>query len=189
MRDETGAIAVFEELSSSPTAIQNANANIAFGMLPGHKTTCADAIRAYVQSLLGGKHKTWVLIPKELWPASWRTRGFTQPMCLLNKALYGHPDAGGHWERHLTAAIRAVGGVPVENHPSSFWFATEGLLLTVYVDDLMLSGPEAAHSDFWSRLRAAGIKLEPEESLDRFLGRHHVLGEETLAPPCGAVDP
>ena len=64
-------------------------------------------------------------------------------MCVLNRALYGHPEAGGHWEEHLTQALKDLGGVPVPNHPSSFWFEKDRLMLTVYVDDLLLSGPAA----------------------------------------------
>ena len=176
VRDENGVAAVFEELSASPTAIQGANANIAYGLLPGHKTTTADAVRAYVQSLLRGKHKTWVLIPRELWPEDWHKKGLRKPMCLLNKALYGHPDAGGHWERHLTAAIEKIGGKAISDHPSNFWFAESKLLLTVYVDDLMLSGPAAEHAGFWQKLVGAGIRIDPPEPLTRFLGRHHNFG-------------
>ena len=60
----------------------------------------------------------------------------------------------GGWEDHLTAILRGtkLGGIPVPSHPSTFWFPKWALLLTVYVDDLMLSGPEAAHSPFWDSL-------------------------------------
>ena len=94
-------------------------------------------------------------------------------MCFLRKAIYGYPESGGHWERHLTKAIVALGGEAVPNHPSTFWIPDSKLLLTVYVDDLILSGPSDAHSDFWTKLRAAPINIEDPESLDRFLGRTH----------------
>ena len=95
-------------------------------------------------------------------------------MCLLERALYGHPESGAHWEQHLESAIKAIGGIVVPNHPSSFWFEDAKLLLTVYVDDLLLSGPSGAHDAFWKDLVGKGIKLDPAESLDRFLGRAHV---------------
>jgi len=47
-RDEYGAAAIHQDLSSSPTTIQGANANIAFGAAPGNGTSAADAVRAYV---------------------------------------------------------------------------------------------------------------------------------------------
>ena len=86
------------------------------------------------------------------------------------KALYGHPESGGHWERHFTEAIKKVGGAPVRNHPSAFWFADLRLLLTVYVDDLLLSGPEHRHAKTWEIIRRH-VNLDPPEELDTFLGR------------------
>ncbi len=117
---------------------------------------------------------TWVAIPKPLWPKSWFGK-YQRPMCLLNKALYGHPESGAHWEQFLTAKIVQIGGLPVENHPSSFWFPTEKLLLGVYVDDLLLSGPEKAHDALWSKLRDSGVKFEEPEPVERFLGRLHTF--------------
>eukprot|EP00973_Karenia_brevis_P014649 1998479-Karenia_brevis.AAC.1 len=74
-------------------------------------------------------------------------------MCRLVKALYGHPESGGHWEKHLTKALLKCGGVPVQNHPSSFWFAQKRILLTVYVDDLLMSGPSGCHDALWAEIR------------------------------------
>ena len=48
------------------------------------------------------------------------------------------------------------------------------MLLTVYVDDLLLSGPNAGHAPTWAALKNAGIALEDAEDLYRFLGRTHV---------------
>ena len=96
-----------------------------------------------------------------------------RPVCLLQKSLYGHPESGGHWEQHFEAAVKACGGVAVENHPSTFWFSELKLLLTVYVDDLLLSGPEANHAKLWGQLRQK-VDIEDPEPLDRFLGRSHV---------------
>ena len=163
---------MFQELSASPTSIHSANSNIAYGCIPGHGTTQADAIRAYVQSLLKGLHDTWVSVPRELWPKEWQGK-YKKPMCFLRKALYGHPESGGHWERHLTEAIVSLGGEPVPNHPSTFWMPSSRLLLTVYVDDLLLSGPSGAHKAFWTKLGAHPINIEDPEPLDRFLGRTH----------------
>ena len=176
VKDEFNAAAVFQELSASPTTIHSANSAIAYGCIPGHTITQADAVRAYVQSTLKSKHETWVSVPKELWPPKWHKEGRRKPMCRLNKALYGHPESGGHWEKHLEEAIKALGGEPVENHPSSYWFEGSKLLLTVYVDDLLLSGPTENHDSFWYQLRFGKrpIKLEDPEPLSRFLGREHV---------------
>ena len=174
VKDADGAWAVFQELTASPVAIQDANANVAYGAIPGHKTTVSDAVRAYIQSLLNSKHRTYVAIPHVLWPKHWFGK-YKKPMCLLKKALYGHPESGAHWERHLTEAVTKIGGVKIDGHPSSFWFENDKLLLSVYVDDLLLSGPEDAHEAFWKKLASVGIRLDAAEPLDRFLGRNHLV--------------
>ena len=174
VKDEYGNHTIFQELSSSPTSIHSANSAIAYGLLPGHKTTTVDAIRAYVQTTLKSKHETWVHIPRDLQPKEWQGK-WTKPMCRLYKALYGHPESGGHWENHLTESVRSLRGEPIWNHPSSFWFPGPKLMLSVYVDDLLLSGPSGAHAKFWEDLRFGSkpVNTEDPEPLERFLGRTH----------------
>ena len=100
-----------------------------------------------------------------------------RPVVQLVKALYGHPEAGGHWERHLERIIKGMGGYAVPNHPSCFWFPEpKSLFLIVYVDDLLLSGPADLHEAFWEELRKK-VDIEPPEDLDRYLGRHHHIEE------------
>ena len=81
---------------------------------------------------------------------------------LLVQALYGHPEAGAHWEDHLTAVLQELGGAVLPSHPSAFWFASTRMLLTVYVDDLMLSGPAEHHDAFWAELMKKVQLDEPE---------------------------
>ena len=91
-------------------------------------------------------------------------------------ALYGHPEAGGHWERHLEKIVIQLGGAAVPSHPSCYFFSKTRLLLVVYVDDLLLSGPADEHERFWKSLRAE-VDTEAPEDLDRYLGRHHSFEE------------
>jgi hypothetical protein len=173
VKDQEGLAAIFQEMSSCPTTIHTTNSTIAYGSLPGNACETADAVRAYIQCELKSVHRTWVRIPRELWPASWHDKGYVAPMCLLVKALYGHPESGGHWEQHLTSAVVAIGGETIPDHPSSFWFPESRALLTVYVDDLMLSGPIGSHAAVWAALRAHPIDIDAPEPLTRFLGRTH----------------
>ena len=174
-KDQNNAPAVYAELSANPATIHSINSNIAYGCIPGHCTKTSDAPQAYTQSTLKSKVQTWVSVPKELWPAKWHSEGRRKPMCRLDKSLYGHPESGGHWERHLEEAIFAIGGIAVPNHKSSYWFESSKLLLTVYVDDLMLSGPVGAHDEFWQQLSKGPnpIDLDEPEPLDKFLSRVH----------------
>ena len=98
---------------------------------------------------------------------------------MLERALYGHPEAGAHWENHLTAIIKKLGGRPIPSHPSAFWFEGSRFILTIYVDDLMLSGPADAHEAFWNDLMK-DVLIEPPEPLERFLGRNHHFSEREV---------
>jgi hypothetical protein len=174
VKDQNNVAAVFQEMQANPTSIQTANANIAYGLIPGHESQTSDAPKAYCQSLLKGRAPTWVCLPKELWKPEWHGK-YKRPCCLLHKALYGHPESGAHWQNWLEDAVTEAGGKPISGHPSSFWFDNEKCILTIYVDDLLISGPKGKHDIIWDKLRNSQkkIDLDPPEVLDRFLGRTH----------------
>ena len=73
-------------------------------------------------------------------------------------------------------------------HPSSFYMPDLKLLLTVYVDDLLLSGPAENHEKFWKFLtdkKVGNIRVEDPDPFDRFLGRKHVtLKSKSIAALC-----
>ena len=48
------------------------------------------------------------------------------------------------------------------------------MILVIYVDDLLLAGPEGKHEKFWARL-GKDVSIEEPEALERYLGRHHVI--------------
>ena len=56
-----------------------------------------------------------------------------RPVRRLIEALYGHPEAGAHWERRLQRILIKMGGKAVPSHPSCFFFVATALLLTIYV--------------------------------------------------------
>ena len=172
-KDEEGAAAVYRELGANPTSVQGLNACMAYGALPGNATSAADAIKAYVQALLKSKFQTWIELPPELRPKWWRDK-FVRPVVLLLRALYGHPEAGGLWEKHLKQVLRQLGGEEVPEYPGNFWFPETKLLLSTYVDDLTLSGPQEEHQRFWDRLTAL-VDVEPPEPVFRVLGRNHYV--------------
>jgi hypothetical protein len=70
--------------------------------------------------------------------------------------------------------VIAIGGRTVPGHPSSFWWPDTKMLMTVYVDDLLLAGPSDGHKAIWDALSAHPIAIDPPEPLSRFLGRTHV---------------
>ncbi|CAE7231161.1 unnamed protein product [Symbiodinium sp. CCMP2592] len=170
-KDEEGAAAVYRELGANPTSVQGLNACLAYGSLPGHQSSAADAVKAYVQALLKSKYQTWIELPPELRPAWWR-ECFAKPVVLLLRALYGHPEAGGLWEKHLKGVLKSMGGQELPEYPGNFWFPETKLLLSTYVDDLTLSGPQEEHQPFWDALCKV-VDVEPPEPVYRILGRNH----------------
>ena len=121
--------------------------------MQGHKITSADAVKAYLQSLLNSLAETWVRLPREVWPESrfdehGRPR-YKRPVIRLLRSLYGHPEAGAHWERKLEQELLDMGAVRVPEYPSTCMFPSYGhLALVVYVGDFLLSGDSSFHDAF-----------------------------------------
>ena len=69
VKDQNWEAAVFQELGSSPAAMEAGNSCDFYGLLPGHRSEQSDAEQAYTQSLLKGTD-TWVFLPRDRWPAS-----------------------------------------------------------------------------------------------------------------------
>jgi hypothetical protein len=69
--DENWDIAMFQELGSAPATMTSAKVCDLHGLLEGHIVENADATQAYTQSGLGGA-ETWVSLPREEWPESWK---------------------------------------------------------------------------------------------------------------------
>ena len=114
----------------------------------------SDAEQAYTQAELGTPRRksvdrgdasentatdAWVSLPPELVPAAHRHQD-RNPVYPLRLALYGHPDAGGYWERHCNRAAQECGFEAVEGLPSTFFQPKHRTLLMVYVDDFKMSG-------------------------------------------------
>ena len=57
------------------------------------------------------KTETWVILPPECRPKAWGNK-YHCPVVRLKKALYGHADSGGYWERHCDSGLQKVGFVP-----------------------------------------------------------------------------
>ena len=143
--------AVFAKLGSSPASMEAAKILDAFGSQPGYRKAQADAKQAYIQALFKGV-PTWLRLPKNRWPSHW-SKQYIDPIVPLVLALYGHPDSGGLWEKHLEDALSKQGFVRVlpEIWTSIFHHPELDLLLVVYVDDFKLAGPAGSRSGRLSR--------------------------------------
>lgn len=130
---------------------------------PGHCCQPNDAAQAYVQAWLK-RVDTWIALPREAWPAHGLndegTPNYDQPVVLLLRALCGHPDAGTYWEQHCDDVVRKIGVLPIQTWPSCYYHPTWKLILSVYVDDFKLSGPDTYMEVSWIHLQQ---HLEMEE--------------------------
>ena len=75
-------------------------------------------------------------------------------------ALYGHPDAGGYWERRFESHLKKIGFTPIPEWQRCFWHPKYEALLVVYVDDFKLAGPKKHVEELWKRIKE-GLTIRP----------------------------
>ena len=129
---------MFQELSSCPLAMGAGKACIAHGLFPGNVIEAADASQAYTQAPFVGP-ATWVVLPEDQVPE--HAKHIDRPVFRLTRALYGHPDSGGFWERHCEEQIFAAGFVGVPLWQSCYRHPRHQTHLAVYVEDFLMSAP------------------------------------------------
>jgi hypothetical protein len=127
---------VLQEAKVNPSGLAGINANLAYGCLKGHTTTQSDVVRAYTQSFLNTKVPTWVELPNELVPPEFQ--GIKRPRVRLWKSLCGHPEAEYHWDQRFKEMMREIGSVHCsDTFQSTYLMKDNGLVLTLYVDDMV----------------------------------------------------
>ena len=170
---------LFQEVSSAPAAMMTVRSLLAACALRGLDPKVRDAAQAYIQSSIDGDGRpaTWIRLPRAWWPPEWfhadGSPKFVDPVIRLRKALYGHPEAGALWEKHLKKILTELGWSPLDSHPG-FWVHIEtGALLAVYVDDLLLGAPADKEKRLWDDLASRVGFGDPPEPIAKFLGAHH----------------
>ena len=177
VRDEFGLASEFQEIKIIPTTISGLNINLAYGLKAGHQTTQSDVTKAYIQSDLNTAHATYVELPDELVPD--HLKGLSRPCVELKKSLYGHPESGGHWGRKFQSIMIQMGAQESHLFPSNFVLPRLGLLVTLDVDDIVLSGPIQNHQEFWTELEKH-LRFDQPQIVSKVLGRTHLLGNEEV---------
>ena len=86
-------------------------------------------------------------------PKSALDKKYEKPVVILEKALYGHPDAGTIWEAHCDRCLRQVGFEPIPTWQSCYYHKELSLTLSVYVDDFKLAGPQGNLDQGWKLIR------------------------------------
>ncbi len=180
VRDESHFLATFQDLGSAPAGMSSGKMIDFLGLLEGWTLEQADATRAYTQAKLSGT-PTWVRLPREQWPQEWARKGYKDPVCPLELALYGHPDAGTCWESHCDAELQKIGFQPIVNWSGCYRHTKLRAVLSVYVDDFKLACHKNDVKKVWEQIRAK-VKLEDPTKLKQYLGCGHEVQEGCLAP-------
>ena len=171
VRTQNWEQAMFQDQGSAPATMEAAKFADMYGLFPGHDVEQADAEQAYVQAELKGP-PTYVVLPEDGLPTDpellAKFKSMRQPVVRLRKALYGHPDSGTFWEEHCDAKVRSCGFIPVsESWPSCYYHPKLKLMLTIYVDDFLMSGPKIHLRAGWDMLRSnvgsPGLKIEDQK--------------------------
>ena len=138
-------------MSSAPAQLESINVINAVGCQPEYTIKTNDANKAYLQAYLDqpADVTTYVRLPRNRWPQSWVKKGYKDPVVPLILALYGHPDSGGHWEKHCVSVLTPLGWEAVNGWPSVFWHLKKKALLVVYVDDFALAGHAKDQDALW----------------------------------------
>ena len=149
---------------------------IANGLFRGNTVESADAAQAYVQAELKST-ETWVVLPPDQIPKQHlhlHNKGVRLAF-RLKRALYGHPDSGGYWERHCEEQLISCGFTKVPEWQSCYWHPQHKTYLVVYVDDFLISGPKAGVKKCWEMIRKPtrnhpGIDMDDPQTVSRCLG-------------------
>ena len=171
---------LFQEISQTPAAMNTVRAALAISALRGFVPKVRDAAQAYIQARIDDPRRhvrTWVRLPKSWWPPEWfrpdGTPKFHDPVVLLVRALYGHPESGALWDKHLREILKKLGYQRVESHPGLFIHGATKAILVVYVDDLLLGAPALEDARLWKELESHIGFGGPPEEISKFLGGHH----------------
>ena len=181
IKDGDGNLAVLMDSKVCPAGMSAINGNLAFGALKGNKTTQSDVVRAYLQSVLETKVPTYVELPEELVPE--HMKHVVRPCVRLWRSLYGHPESGYHWDQRFRSVMSQMNAVHLDNFPSNFWLSSYGLLLTLYVDDILISGPSDRHAPFWEELQRH-LEIDEPTDVNRVLGRGHAFVRDGDTTTC-----
>ena len=180
VKDKSGFYAVFTEQGASASQMAAAKFLDAIARMPGMGGQAADAVKAYTQvslkkapELLGLPPEecpeTWISLPKSQQPASWAN--IVDPVCPLERNLYGHPLAGLLWERHLESALFKLKWEKIPGWECLYVHRQKQLFLSVYVNDFKMVGRKENLSKMWELLRKdVDLEQETELSHNVYLG-------------------
>ena len=180
VKDNSGSYAVFTEQGSSASQMTAAKIMEIISRLPGCDGQAADAVSAYNQVKMEDDHKLlkipnsecpdiWIRLPRHKWPKSWSS--MADPVVPLERNLYGHPLGGLLWEKQLEKILLKHGWEKIPNWECLFVHRGKGFFLSVYLDDIILTGKKQNLDPMWKVLNKEVDLGEPTSFFDHvYLG-------------------
>ena len=92
----------------------------------------------------------WIRLPRHKWSKSWSS--MEDPVVPLERNLYGHPLTGLLWERQFEKDLLGHDWGKVSNFEYLFVHQEKGLFLSVYVNDIKLTGKKQNINPMWKVL-------------------------------------
>ena len=187
--DGTPAHELFQEVGATPSNMVSCKMSAGCAAAKGHVMTTRDAEQAYIQSYINtpGRPETWVRLPKSWWPPEWfnpdGSPKYKDPVCLLEKSLYGHPESGPLWDKKLHVIMKKCGYLVVEASPGVFYNPVTDVEVNVYVDDFVVFCSQLILDRVWQELDQHIKFKDPHAPLERYLGvyfERQVLKDGTI---------
>ena len=99
----------------------------------------------------------------------------THRVCKLLKSLYGLKQAPLVWYSHIEATLRTQGWTRLDTDWGLFIHEQQGLWLLLYVDDIIILGPDEAALDSVLTALEAAYKMK-RENFSKYLGINVAMG-------------
>ena len=111
----------------------------------------------------------WIRLPRHKWPES--LSNVEDPVVSVERNMYGHPLARLLWERQFEKILLKCGWEKVSDWECLFVHRQKGLFLSVYADDIKLTGKTQNIHPMWKVLNKEVDLGEPTSFLDHvYLG-------------------
>ena len=98
------------------------------------------------------------------------SKKYPRKVLRLNKSLYGLKQAPRIWYLLLCNFIHSLNFKPLESDPSIYYSPTRGVILAVYVDDILIFGPNKSACDEVFNLLRKQFKMQDLGYPKTFLG-------------------
>jgi hypothetical protein len=169
VRDARGVKVVNNEtLYVLPVGISGTRVVISYAYATGGTVLSADVDGAYLHAPLGGA-KVFLKVPRSLRRKSAKWDKINSPVVMLFKSLYGLKRSNYDWDAYAKAVFLRHGWVEIYDSEGTLYKCGKHLM-SLYVDDLLIAGPNVA----WMRAKIKDMKDEIQLKEDPQLLTSHL---------------